>query len=297
TFGISPENKLYLFSKDRKLLFASDYLTTALGDMWWDIKTTGIAKEGGVIFKNGKKPLQLLKRCINMANTYPNDIILDFFAGSGTTGDAVMQLNAEDGGNRKFILVQIDDKIKQEKQSEAYNFVKNELGKVPTIFEITAERLRRAGKKILEECKDKYKSDDLLGEDKPNVPDVGFKVYEITSDKYNSVYDKSIDKLTQDDLDLQVDGEAQATDSITILTNLMLGSKITLDTPFDTILADTLYRVDDKLFILKEFELNDDLFKDIEYIIVYGRNITNDSFIANLTTLVDNDKNKIIIKG
>ena len=106
--GISPENKLYVFSKGRKLLFASDYLTVALGDMWWDIKTTGIAKEGGVIFKNGKKPLKLLTRCLNLANTKSTDIILDFFAGSGTTGDAVMQLNAQDfgggGGGEKVYI-------------------------------------------------------------------------------------------------------------------------------------------------------------------------------------------------
>jgi hypothetical protein len=84
-------------------------------------------------------------------------------------------------------------------------------------------------------------------------------------------------------------------DSLTILTNLLVGSGITLDTQVDTVIADSLYRVADKLFILKEFDLQAELFAGIEYVTVYARHFTNDSFIANLTSFVDKDK--IIIKG
>ncbi|HNG99765.1 MAG TPA: site-specific DNA-methyltransferase [Leptospiraceae bacterium] len=70
------------------------------------------------------KPIRLLKRMIQIAST-PNSIILDFFAGSGTTGDAVMQLNAADGGNRKYILVQIPEPIDPKKNKIAYDFVKD----------------------------------------------------------------------------------------------------------------------------------------------------------------------------
>lgn len=99
------------------------------------------------------KPITFIYNLIKFA-TQPNDIILDFFAGSGTTGDAVIQLNAEDiangkEGNRKYILVQIPEKIDPKKNKIAYDFVKNELNvDEPTIFEITKERLVRAGKKI-----------------------------------------------------------------------------------------------------------------------------------------------------
>ncbi len=102
------------------------------------------------------KPTKLIKRCLDLTTTY-NDLILDFFAGSGTTGDAVMQLNAEDGGNRKFILVQIPELIDEKKNKVAYDFVKtlappqpspSEREFLPTIFEITKERLIRASKKI-----------------------------------------------------------------------------------------------------------------------------------------------------
>ena len=96
------------------------------------------------IFSN-PKPLDLIKFLVEQT-TNKDDIILDFFAGSGTTGEAVMRLNAEHGGNRKYVLVQLDEPIKEKNNKEAYaDFVKNELKKEPTIFEIAAERLRRAG--------------------------------------------------------------------------------------------------------------------------------------------------------
>ena len=87
-----------------QILFADTYLSTHPGDLWTDIKTTGLEAEGGVSFKNGKKPLQLLKRIINAA-TNKKAIVLDFFAGSGTTAQAVLELNAKDKGARQFIMV------------------------------------------------------------------------------------------------------------------------------------------------------------------------------------------------
>lgn len=108
----TPQKKLYLikglFNHKTKLprckvLFADDYLTVHPGDFWSDIKTTGLDNEGGVAFKNGKKPLKLLEKVIK---TYSNKniTVLDFFAGSGTTGEAVLKINNEDAGDRKFIL-------------------------------------------------------------------------------------------------------------------------------------------------------------------------------------------------
>ncbi len=110
-------------------------------------------KELKIMFDNPPfdtpKPTRLIKRLLQLTNdAYGNNIILDFFAGSGTTGDAVMQLNAEDGGNRKYILVQIPEAIDAKKSKAAYDFVKHELNAEPTIFEITKERLIRAAKKI-----------------------------------------------------------------------------------------------------------------------------------------------------
>ena len=108
------------------------------------------------------KPIELLKRSIKISNANEDSIILDFFSGSATTAHAVMQLNAEDGGNRKFIMVQLPEET--DEKSEAYkNGYKN-------ICEIGKERIRRAGKKIVEENKDKEGIEDL---------DIGFKVFKL----------------------------------------------------------------------------------------------------------------------
>lgn len=89
---------------------------------------------------DGPKPVRLLSRLLKMANTSPDDIILDFFSGSATTAHAVMQLNKEDGGNRKFILVQLPELC--DEKSEAYK------AGYKNICEIGKERIRRAGNKI-----------------------------------------------------------------------------------------------------------------------------------------------------
>lgn len=111
--------------------------------------------DGRGIF-DGPKPNRLLKRIITITNVQKDDFILDFFAGSGTTGEAVMQLNAQDGGNRKYVLVQLPEGI-DKKDKAAYEFVTKELKAEPTIFEITKERLLRAAKKINQELNEKNK--------------------------------------------------------------------------------------------------------------------------------------------
>jgi adenine-specific DNA-methyltransferase len=124
--------------------------------VWWDKEDN--SEKGTIEVKNifnGKKIFDfpksrdVIEKLIEMG-AKKEDIILDFFAGSGTTGDAIMQLNAEDGGNRKFILVQIPELIDPKKSKSAYDFIKDELKAEPTIFEITKERLIRAAKKTKE---------------------------------------------------------------------------------------------------------------------------------------------------
>jgi len=138
------------------------------------------------------KPLFFIKRIIELSTNFnTNDIVLDFFAGSGTTGDAVMQLNAEDGGNRKYILVQFDEPIKPRKNKEAYNFVKNELKAEPTIFEITKERLIRAAKNIKEEINNK-------------IIEKKQKLEEETDEEQRKQIEEEINNLEKQDLGFQV---------------------------------------------------------------------------------------------
>jgi adenine-specific DNA-methyltransferase len=91
-----------------KLLFADDYLTVHPGDFWSDIKTTGLDNEGYVEFLNGKKPLKLIRRYVN-ASTSNNDIVLDFFGGSGTTAQAVIQNNLENKLRNMYIICEMGD--------------------------------------------------------------------------------------------------------------------------------------------------------------------------------------------
>ena len=90
---------------------------------------------------DGPKPVRLLRRLLTLANTNKDDIILDFFSGSATTAHAVMQLNAEDGGSRQFIMVQLPEVC--DEKSEAYK------AGYKNICEIGKERIRRAGAKIM----------------------------------------------------------------------------------------------------------------------------------------------------
>jgi adenine-specific DNA-methyltransferase len=115
---------------------------------------------------DGPKPVRLIRRLLTMANTDDDSIILDFFSGSATTAHAVMQLNAEDGGNRQFIMVQLPEVC--DEKSEAYK------AGYKNICEIGKERIRRAGKKILEE------NNQMILEDKEQL-DIGFKVFKLDS--------------------------------------------------------------------------------------------------------------------
>ena len=118
---------------------------------------------------DGPKPLRLLNRIITIANTYRDSIILDFFSGSATTAHAVMQLNAEDGGKRNFIMVQLPETT--DEKSEAYK------AGYKNICEIGKERIRRAGKKIKEESP--LTTQDL---------DTGFRVLKLDSSNMQDIY-------------------------------------------------------------------------------------------------------------
>ena len=124
------------------------------------------------VFSN-PKPLGLLSDFIEIG-LKENEIILDFFAGSGTTAHAVMELN-KDGGNRRFILAQLPENIDQKKNKIAYDFAKNILGKnQPTIFDITKERITRVSQKIKEEILQDISKD-------ISDYDLGFKIFETTA--------------------------------------------------------------------------------------------------------------------
>lgn len=120
------------------------------------------------------KPTRVIKRLLQVCTT-PNseDIILDFFAGSGTTAHAVMAQNAEDGGNRRFILVQLPEELQQKKGSATLEY--------PTVSAVTRERIRRAGQQVREEY-----AEQIAQRSEDNPLDTGFRAFTLGESCFKS---------------------------------------------------------------------------------------------------------------
>jgi adenine-specific DNA-methyltransferase len=176
------------------------------------------------------KPIRLLKRLITLSGKQ-NFISLDFFAGSSTTAHAVMQLNAEDGGNRQFIMVQLPEAC--DAQSEAAK------AGYSTIAEISKERIRRAGKKILEgDCHEGWNRD------------VGFRVLKVDTSNMADVF-YTPDALQQNLLDLTTDNIKPGRTPEDLLFQVLLdwGVELTLPIRKESIQGKTVFFVDDNALV------------------------------------------------
>ena len=143
---------------------------------WTDIEVSQIGKEIDLPFDNPKSK-QLMMELVKLCDCAASDLILDFFSGSATTAHAVMQLNAEDNGRRKFIMVQLPEKC--DEASEAYK------AGYKNICEIGKERIRRAGEKILKE----QLANNNSTLNSPNSKlDIGFRVLKLDSTNMKDVY-------------------------------------------------------------------------------------------------------------
>lgn len=154
------------------------YYIDKITSLWDDIEYNNLTKEGNVEFPNGKKPIKLLQRIIELMAS-EDCIIMDFFSGSASTAHAVMQRNIEKHSKMKYILVQLPEQTKA--NSEAYK------AGFDTICDIGEERIRRAGKKIKEET----------GAD----IDYGFRCFTVDSSNMKDVYYRpnDINQLTLED--------------------------------------------------------------------------------------------------
>ena len=152
------------------------------------------------------KPTALIKYLMEVSKVKENDIVLDFFSGSASTADAVMQLNADDGGKRKFIMIQLSEKIddKEDAYKRGYKY----------ITDIGEERIRRAGKKIKEET-----NADI---------DYGFRVYRVDSSNMKDVYYTPTD-LKQSQLNMFESNVKEDRTAEDLLTQVILDLGLTLD--------------------------------------------------------------------
>ncbi|EJB41824.1 adenine specific DNA methylase [Helicobacter pylori Hp A-5] len=236
------------------------------------------------IFSN-PKPLKLINRLIELS-TNESDIILDFFAGSGTTAHAVLESNKSDyqklseGGGlfnglnaafkeRRFILVQLDEKIDPKNNKSAHDFCLNTLKSTsPSIFDITEERIKRAGAKIQEAC--------------PNL-DVGFRAFEIVDDETHA-NDKNLSQAKQKDLFAYSNLDRMETQ--TILIKLLGCEGLELTTPIICLIENALYLAQNTAFIVGDMEMSEVLEnlkdKGVEKISMYMPAISNDRLCLEL---------------
>lgn len=189
--------------------------------VWWDKDAN--TEKGTLLVKDlmdGKvfdypKPVELLMRTIEMGTDFDESAyVLDFFSGSGTTAHAVMQLNAKDGGNRKFIMVQLPEKT--DEKSEAYK------AGYKNICEIGKERIRRAGRKIKEDA----------GLTAPADLDIGFRCLRLDSSNMENVY-YTPEETRQQDLFSLVDNVKPDRTPEDLLFQVMLDLGVLLSSPIE----------------------------------------------------------------
>lgn len=185
------------------------------------------------------KSVEYIKKCIKIGSD-PSSIILDFFPGSATTAHAVMQLNAEDGGNRKFIMVQLPEKC--EEKSEAFK------AGYKNICEIGKERIRRAGKKIKDELASKKTDIESFTDETikhtAQTLDTGFRVLKLASSNMQDIYYKP-DDYSRQNIEEFIDNVKPGRTPLDLLFQIMLDLGVSLSSKItsETIDKNTVYSV------------------------------------------------------
>jgi adenine-specific DNA-methyltransferase len=222
------------------------------------------------------KPTRLLKRIVKLA-TNQDDIILDFFSGSATTAHAVMQLNAEDGGNRRFICVQLPEVC--DEKSDAFK------AGYQNICEIGKERIRRAGQKIKEGHKEKESIDNLdigfrvLKVDSTNMKDVYYSPQDYQPELFDNVIDNIKEDRTAQDLLFQVMLDLGVLISSKIMESMINGKKV-----FDV--------ADGYLMACYDHNVTDDTIKEIAmkkpyYFVMRDSSMASDSVATNFDQIFE----------
>ena len=220
------------------------------------------------------KPVEIIRQLVDAGTEKKGtNIILDFFSGSATTAHAVMQLNSEDGGNRKFIMVQLPEKT--DEKSEAFK------AGYKNICEIGKERIRRAGKKIKEESPST--TQDL---------DTGFRVLKLDSTNMQDIYYSPKD-ISQADLFSQVDNVKPDRTGEDLLFQVMLELGATLDSKIETttVAGKTIYNVaEGYLVACFDPDVTDDVVKAIAqmqpaYAVLRDTSMKDDSTATNFEQL------------
>jgi len=243
--------------------------------------TTQSNRELRKLFKNKSvfdysKPVEYIKYLMNLVSK-KDSIILDFFSGSGTTANATIELNAEDKGNRKFIMVQLPEKVEEKSVAFKEGFI--------NICEIGKERIRRAGKKIIDENKDKEGIENL---------DIGFRVLKTDTSNMKDVYYAPAE-IEQSLLDLLSDNIKEDRTPEDLLFQIMLDLGVSLSSKIerDEIDNKEVFIVEDG-FLIACFDknINDDIVKVIAkkkpyYAVFRDSSMASDSVATNFEQIFE----------
>lgn len=285
------EENLILFGNDhttqprRKYLLHENMEENIPSILFYGGSDDELMKEFQLDFEN-PKPYLFSKELISYI-CKNDDIVMDFFAGSGTTAHAVMELNKDDGGNRKYICVQIQEPINQKENKQAFDFCTNILRKPPVISELTKERIRKASKKI------QSNNHDFQG-------DLGFKVYKtIRSNhkkwgKYSITTPKEADNLFATHQHSLIDDWEY--DSV--MTEILLAEGFALTSKiktFDSVNTNQIVRISDPekeyvLYVCLDEHINPDTIKALNM-------NDNDIFICLGSAIDDQNLSALHDKG
>lgn len=303
------------FTKDGKAIRRRTYLSDMKGlppsNLWFELEKTGHNRQAKyellkIIPENvfsTPKPIKLLQYIMKISNLESNDLILDFFAGSGTTAHAVMDLN-KDGGNRKFICVQWAEETPEKSEARKAGY--------ETIFDITCERIKRAGERILNQVQNDGVGKKILNQvqndgglfghsvldtESQKELDIGFRTFEIVEDTKQKIYQKSLEEMTQEDL-LSFMSKPSIENNEEILYNLFVAENLPLSVKYETLIENKLYLASNVAFVLGDIDsdalvvaLKDK--KECEYITVYSPAISDDKF----TLEIESNISKLGIKS
>lgn len=224
--------------------------------------------DGAGVF-DGPKPVRLLLYLLTIANLNSNSIVLDFFSGSATTAHSVMKLNAEDGGKRKFIMVQLPEVTDEKSEARKAGYA--------NICEIGKERIRRAGKKIKEEA-------GLQGQDL----DIGFRVLKLDSSNMEDVF-YSPEEFTDQNLFNTVDNVKPDRTPLDLLFQVMPELNIELSSKIEEkeVNGKKVFFVDGTYLIATfDMEVNESTVTEIakmkpQYFVMRDASAANDNVLDN----------------
>lgn len=282
--GKNEGNVIEVFYKGeqrRMMMFLSDavekidgeyYYIDKVSSLWDDIDYNNLSKEGDVEFPNGKKPIKLLQRILDLV-AKDDDYIIDFFSGSASTAHAVIQNNLEKNTNLKFILVQLPEICDERTYGPGFR----------TVCELGEERIRRAGRKIKEESP--LTTTDL---------DIGFRVFRVDSSNMEDVYYRPAD-YKQDKLQSFADNIKPDRTPEDLLFQVMLDLGILLSSDIEEteIAGKKVFSVaDGYLIACFDSDITDETVKAIAqkkpyHAVFRDSGIANDSVMANFEQIFE----------